>query len=483
LRIRSVAVVAGLLLFLARAAAAQQTFTSLAGPWWFSLGGKDSGALLVEFSEPNGPAFTVTDVELSEHPSFGFSRALGDFFQIAADQPLALDAKGNVVGALVLNASGGAVGTLTLVKGKPNKKFTKLKLSGTIDVGGGPLVVKLTGVRPADFPVLTGHTIVASLSGKGAKSKTMDLGVASDVVLGLPAYTFSGHGQLLLDKVPVPNTLLEGQVMLDPKFRAHGLLVDSSDFGTGFVKGKLKLKSQASTAPALALTLEADRKLSLKASLTEPIEPVLAVTPISWDFGALHLDQTVVQLFAVTNVGVGVLSGTASFSSDTDDFELIGSPTYTALAPGDPAVMIAVAFNPQTEGSKTATVHFGLDTLFGAKNVAVRGVGGIPIITVDPEPVAFLDTVANGSRTVTVTVTNDGDAVLAGRARLSGSNAFALLQPPNTIPVAQISYSLAPGESKVFDVRFAPTVQGDFLGTLVLTGGDGANVAVMGSGI
>jgi hypothetical protein len=138
LRIRSIAVVAGILLLFARVAAAQQTFTSLAGPWWFSLGGKDSGALLVEFSEPNGPAFSVTDVELSDHPSFGFSRSLGAFFQIAADQPLSLDAKGNLVGALVLSAPGGGgpVGTLTLVKGKPNKKFTTLKLSGTLEVGG-----------------------------------------------------------------------------------------------------------------------------------------------------------------------------------------------------------------------------------------------------------------------------------------------------------------------------------------------------------
>jgi len=485
LRIRSIAVVAGTLLLFARVAAAQQTFTSLAGPWWFSLGGKDSGALLVEFSEPNGSAFSVTDVELSDHPSFGFSRSLGAFFQIAADQSLSLDAKGNLVGALVLSAPGGGgpVGTLTLVKGKPNKKFTTLKLSGTLEVGGPPLVVKLTGVRPTDFPVLTGHTAAAGLSGKGAKSKTIDLEVSSDVDLGLPAYTWTGHGPLLLDKVPVADTTVDGHVMLDPKFKAQGLLTDSSDFGTGLVKGKISLKSKSSTTPKLALTLEADRKLSLKALLTDPIEPVLSVTPISRDFGALHLDQTLIQLFSVTNVGVGTLSGAASFTAATDDFQLIGTPTYTDLAPGDPPVMIAVAFNPQTAGSKTATVHFGTDTSVGARNVTVKGVGGIPIITVDPEFLAFDDTVANVSRTITVTVTNDGDAVLTGHARLSGSSAFALLQPPQTIPVSQISYTLAPAESKTFDVRFTPTAQGDFTSSLSLTGGDGKTVAIAGSGI
>lgn len=134
-----------------------------------------------------------------------------------------------------------------------------------------------------------------------------------------------------------------------------------------------------------------------------------------------------------------------------------------------------------TAGDKTATVHFGLDTLVGAKNVALRGVGGIPVITVDPTLLAFADTVANGSRTITVTVTNDGDAVLTGRARLTGSGAFALLNTGNPIPVAQITYSLPPGANKHFDVRFMPTAQGDFTGTLGLTGGDGKDVAVLGS--
>jgi hypothetical protein len=210
---------------------------------------------------------------------------------------------------------------------------------------------------------------------------------------------------------------------------------------------------------------------------------VLSVTPISRDFGALHLDDTVVQLFAVTNVGVGELSGAASFTAATDDFQLIGSPSYTALAAGDPPVMIAVAFNPQSAGNKTATVHFGLDTLVGAKNVTVRGVGGIPVLTVAPTFLSFADTVAGGSRTITVTVTNDGDAVLTGKARLTGSGAFALLNTGTVIPVAQVTYTLGPGDSKEFDVRFAPTVQGDFSGSLGLTGGGGDDVPIVGSGI
>lgn len=485
MKIRSAALVlAGALSLFAHVAAAQQTFTSLAGPWWFSMGGKDSGALLVEFSEPNAAAFSVVDVALSEHPSFGFSRALGAFFQIDADQPLALDAKGNLTGSLVLSApGGGAVGTLTLVKGKPSKKFDKLKLSATLDAGAGPLVVKLSGVRPTDFPVLSGHTSVASLSGKGAKSKTIDVQVSSDVDLGLPAYAWTAHGPLDLDGAPVADTTLTGHVMVDPKFKAWGVLEDSSDFGTGLGKGKLELASKASTTPKFSLTLEASRKLSLKAGLSDPIEPVLSVTPISYDFGALHLDNSAFKLFAVTNVGVGTLSGAASFVAASDDFDLIGSPAYMNLAPGDPPVMIGVAFNPQSEGSKSATVRFGLDTGVGSRLVTVKGTGGIPILSVDHAMLSFADTVVGTSREITVKVTNDGDAVLNGRARLSGSGAFTLLAATGTLPVSQITYSLAAGASKTFVVHFQPSAQGDYTGSLGLTGADGATLPITGSGI
>lgn len=484
MKIRPVAFVVAAFLLVARVASAQQTFTSLAGPWWFSMGGKDAGALLLELSEPNGPAFTVTDVALSEHPSFGFSRALGGFYQIAADQPLALDAKGNLTGSLVLHApGGGAIGTLTLVKGKPSKKFDKLKLSATLDAGAGPLVVKLTGVRPTDFPVLSGHTAAASLSGKGAKSKTIDVEVSSDTNLGLPAYAWTAHGPLDLDKTPIADTTLSGHVMVDPKFKAYGVLEDSSDLGTGLAKGKLKLESKTSTVPKFSLVMEAARKIGLKARLGDPIEPVLSVTPINWDFGALHLDDTVVKLFSVANVGVGTLSGAAAFVADTVDFQLIGSPAYTDLAAGDPPVMIAIAFNPQSEGGKNASVRFGLDTMVGARMVTLKGTGGIPVLFVDHTALAFDDTVAGNSDEITVMVRNDGDAELTGKATLSGASAFTLLVAPGTLPVSQITYSLAAGASKTFVVHFRPSAPGDFTGTLKLTGANGANLPITGSGI
>ena len=471
---------------LAQVAAAQQTFTSVGGPWWFKLSGKDKGALFVELSEPNAGTLTVVDVALSDRPSFGFSRSLAAFFQLAADQALAIDSKGNLTGVLELSEAGGTdpVGMLTIDKGKSNKKFTKLSLHATIEgVGGAPLVVKLTGVRPpAGFPVLTGHTSEASVKGKGVKSSAVDLSVTSDGELGFPAYSWTGAGVVEIDKAPV-DAELAGHLMLDPKFKAQGLLVSSSDFGTGPLSGKLVASGKTATVPKLSLTAEADRKLAIKAKLTDPTEPILLVTPLSKDFGAIHLNESPTQFFQVSNVGVGTLSGTVAFLDGSDgDFKLPGATMYGPLAPGDPPVNIPVMFDPNVAGNKSASLRFGVDTFVGAKVVALTGVAGLADIDVDTDPISFDDTAVGSSQMLVVTVSNGGDATLTGRATLTGSSAFALLTPPNTLPVSQISYTLAPGAEKEITIRFMPTATADFTGTLNLTGGGGLMVAIDGTG-
>jgi hypothetical protein len=471
---------------LARVAAAQQTYTSVGGPWWFKLSGKDKGALFVQLSEPNASMLTITDVALSERPSFGFSRSLAAFFQLAADQALAIDAKGNITGVLELSDVGTTdpVGMLTIVKGKSNKKFTKLSLSATIEgVAGAPLVVKLAGVRPpAGFPVLTGHTSAASVKGKGVKSSALDLAVTSDADLGFPAYSWIGSGVVDIDKAPVDSDFA-GHLMLDPKFNAQGLLDSSSDFGTGPLSGKLVAAGKTETVPKLSLTAEADRKLSLKAKLTDPTEPVLQVTPLSKDFGPIHLNETRTQFFQVSNVGVGTLSGMVTFLDGSDaDFVLPGATTYGPLAPGDPPVNIPITFNPGVAGDKSASLRFGVDTFVGAKVVMVTGVAGLAVVGVDMNPIHFADITAGMSETLIVKVTNNGDAHMNGKATLTGSSTFGLMSPPATLPVSSISYSLDPAQEKDITIRFLPTAVTGFSGTLNLTGGGGLTVPISGTG-
>lgn len=476
------ALVAALALSLSSAARAQETFDSLAGTWWFKLGGKDSGAMLIAFTAPHEGVFEVADT-IAEQPSFGFSNALGAFFFVASGQQLSFDSKANVVGTVELtDESDAVIGTLTFEKGKPNKKFTKWSVRASIAGEDLPVVAKLSGKRiPETFPVLSGGNPSSRLSGKGVKSKAFDLHVASDTVLGLPAYEFGGAGPVSIDKVETPDVTLAGRFILSPKFELFGLLEDSSDFGTGPVKGKLKLPKN-SLAPKLNLVARADRKVTAKSKLVEAVDPVLSVTPTSFDFGALHLDETKDQAFAVTNAGAGVLSGEVTFlSGDADDFEIASAADYGPLDPDSPAENIFIRFAPTAAGNKSAQFLFDVNGgRVGAKVVTVTGVGGIAELTVDPTSIDFLDTAVNNSVFQTVMISNTGDGILTGQATTTGS-AFAIVPLGTQNPVAVLPYTLDPGQSRSFSVRFLPTTTGEQTGALILTGGGGAQVPLTGA--
>jgi hypothetical protein len=477
-----------LLLLGSGAAHAQQSFADLGGTWWFELSGDDAGALLMAVSAPHQGSMEIEDTIAGE-PSFGFSRALGAFFVVAAGQTLEFDSDGNVVGTLALTdpSSGAPVGTLTLEKGKPNKKFTSWKPQVSIDGGtSGTVLAKLKGERlPQTFPVLSGGSPQTSLSGKGVKSQTFDLHVISDSVLGLPAYAFDGEGPVEIDQVETPATTIEGGFMLSPSFKMFGLLEDSSAFGTGDVTGRLKLPS-GSLVPKLKLVASADRKLTAKGKLTEPVDPVLSVTPASFDFGALHIGDSLDKTFDVTNVGAGLLSGEARFlDGDGGDFSFTGDESYLDLKPGDPAHHVTLHFEAtDPPGPKTEQILFDVaGGRVGAQLVTVTAESGIAALSVSPASLTFANVTIGDTAAQAVTVTNDGDGILVGSALISGSVDFgvSLLAAGNLL--GRIDYNLDPGESLTFFVFFTPSVAGARTGTLTLTGGGGATVALAGTGV
>lgn len=490
MKIARIALALFLALF-APAAAAQeepQTFTSLAGPWWLTIGGKDKGAVLLQFTAPEGAVFEVEDVEITGNPSFGFSRALASFFQIEAGETLSLNSQRIISGELALSDpdGGGTISVLVVEKGKVNKTFTKLSLKGTIEGDEGPVVVKLKGSRPpSGFPVLSGRTTEGSLKGKDVKSKALDLSVQGDGVLGLPAYAFTAAGPAEIDKEEFPDVALEGRVMLTPSFKALGLLEDSSDFGDGLAKGKLSVSDPNTAIPKVGLVLEADPKLKLKGLLSEAVEPILLVTPTSFAFPATRLGEVATHTFTVQNVGTGTLSGTAEFlSGSSTDFAITGEDSYDELESGDPPFEIEVTFSPETAAAKTASLRFGVDTGAGSVVVPLTGTGGVSELTVEPDPIVF-DDVNLGDVTakfLDVTVTNDGDSTLTGQASIGTSLVFVLMDGllPAVLP---IGLNIAPGADQVLRVRFTPpNTPINSTATLTLTGPTAGNKTVSISG-
>ena len=273
---------------------------------------------------------------------------------------------------------------------------------------------------------------------------------------------------------------LIGRFMLAPKFEIVGLLEDSSPFGSGEVSGKLKLPKD-SLVPKLNLLATADRQVRAEGKLTEAVDPVLSVTPTSFDFGALHLAAEALHAFSVANVGAGVLLGEASLLTGTGgDFGIVDVASYGPLELGGATASISIRFTPTTPGAKTAQFLFDVGGgRVGAQVVTLTGEGGIAELTVDPVAITFDDTPVLGSAFETVTVTNTGDGQLTGDATLTGDD-FALLEPGSIIPEDSLHYELDPGEDFAFSVRFRPTILGDKTGSLELTGGGGATVPLSG---
>lgn len=480
-RITGVALIALGLVLGAPSVRAQQTFDSLAGVWWFKLAGKDAGAILMEFSAPAGGSFTVEDVEFTERPSFGFSRNLEAFFEIEAGQVLQLDSKGNVTGTLELSdPNAGTLAELEIEKGKPNKAFTKLKLKAMI----GSQVVKLAGSRvPETFPVLTGIGPDGKLSGKKVKSSAYELQIRTDEEHGLPAYVFGGSGPAKIDGEEEPIVTIDGRVMLSPDKKIFGLLDASSDFGTGSASGSLSVPESGVT-PKLKLKLLADRKLNAKGKLSDPTEPVLSVTPTTFDFGAVKLDAQKQQLFTIENVGVGSLSGIAIFQAGSSpEFSFSSDPMFGPLLNGESAT-IEVEFDPATAGTKTAEILFSPDVGAGARLVQLTGVGGVPEISIDPDTGEFDDTNVGEDDFIVFTVHNDGDGPLSGNAAITaGGTDFALVLVQGGATVGTIPYTIQPGETKLVIVRFRPTTAVDKVGVVTFTGGGDVTAALTGTGL
>jgi hypothetical protein len=241
------------------------------------------------------------------------------------------------------------------------------------------------------------------------------------------------------------------------------------------VKGKL--------VPRLHLVARGDRRVVADARLREPAEPVLRVEPRSHDFGASHLNEPDDTSFSVTNVGTGVLSGGVSFlDGASQDFQIVSGASYADLAPGGPAHGVTVRFLPTTAGAKTEQILFDVSGgRVGAQIVTLRGVGGVGTLSVEPAgPIEFPDTAVGGEAALDVTVRNTGDGPLEGRATLTGSAEFELAKSNSGPAQTSIDYDLAPGEALDFVVRFRPATPGTKDGTLQLTGGGGASVALSG---
>lgn len=200
-------------------------------------------------------------------------------------------------------------------------------------------------------------------------------------------------------------------------------------------------------------------------------EPIISISPMSRDFGAVELGATSDTTFSVRNIGGGELSGLAIIQPPF----FISSGGYYNLSSGQ-SQSVTVRFSPESEGNTSGSVLFSGG---GGASAAVEGRGYLinptnetPRILVHPHTNDFGSIPLNATSYREFAVKNIGGETLSGLAMADG---------PFSI-ISGASYNLARGENQMVRIGFSPGNEGVVSNSISFSGGGGLVVSVTGTG-
>lgn len=137
---------------------------------------------------------------------------------------------------------------------------------------------------------------------------------------------------------------------------------------------------------------------------------------------------------------------------------------------GGEDLIVAVRFEPRTDGPFGDAVWVGPAEDGEAFFVELRGVGIAPAAELSPSIYAFGDVVAEDEPSVAVRLSNVGSTALRLDAVGMQGVGFALLQPE--LVASQVGTLLAPGHELEFELGLAPDAVGELSGRLEVTTND-----------
>ncbi len=202
---------------------------------------------------------------------------------------------------------------------------------------------------------------------------------------------------------------------------------------------------------------------------------VVTVKPTSLSFGDVRVGQRATESVTVANAGNEPLSLSASASSGAP-FSV--SPAGAMEVPAGGSLTLAVSFAPPAAGAFADTLHLSTsDPGHPSIDVPLSGTGGSPAILVLPPALDFGDPPVASRVVRQLLIENVGDADPAvpplevQSLQLAGSAALSLSAP--ALPI-----QLAPGQSTVVSVTFAPGAAGAIQGSLDVSSNDPVEPAV-----
>ena len=183
------------------------------------------------------------------------------------------------------------------------------------------------------------------------------------------------------------------------------------------------------------------------------------ISPESLDFGSVVLIETGARSLRITNTGEAPITVDAILDDPTGMFTISSGDGSRTIQPFF-SHYVYVQFHPTVEGPQAATLDLGA-TL---PHVPVTGTGvpSLVIGQVTPENLNFGIIPYTGTRTLRVTIVNQGAVPFYVTPAIAAD-------PPGVYSIAFGGYqNLFPGQTKIVDVRFAPAAIGTFTGSLNL---------------
>ncbi len=177
--------------------------------------------------------------------------------------------------------------------------------------------------------------------------------------------------------------------------------------------------------------------------------PACFIQPDTLDLGTVVVGQYKFASFDITNTGYSVLWGTVSLACDhygitqgLGDYELTHGQTHS----------VTVIFFPGTEGTHTCTIETGSEV---CDDVFCTGVGeNPPVCLIEPDSLHFGSVTVSDSIDMDFVIANTGGDTLLGSVGES-CGAYSIVS-------GEGAYALAPDETLLVTVRFAPDSIGPF---------------------
>jgi hypothetical protein len=199
-------------------------------------------------------------------------------------------------------------------------------------------------------------------------------------------------------------------------------------------------------------------------SLIATLPPALSIAPPNRDFGNTVVDTTKDASFTITNTGGGTLTGTMVFPAGPFTCSVANAGGCNFSLTGGQSVVIWVTFAPTALGT-TPAYTINVTSNVPTQTIQVWGTGVPPVSgnSIDFGRVPVLT-----DKDLPLTVTNNGAALVFGTLVVPGPFTCIASSAGMTGPLC--NYSIPPGGTNTFTMRFTPPAVGTFSGNATLSG-------------